>query len=217
MIEALNAPGGTLFGVCLALMLGLFLLELAATFFGGNPIDHLIPDFSADLNHDGIPDGIELHGFAGSIMGWLHVGRVPVMILLATFLSGWGASGLLLQSLSMGVLGFYLPSLIAAPIGFAAGLLATHVVGKVLSRIIPSDETAAVSPNQFVGQLAIITQGTARQGFSAEARLVDAHGRTHYLRVEPMNETPLEPGTEVLLLERKEAVFLVVPATEISS
>lgn len=215
MIEALNGPGGTVFGVCLALMLGLFVLELIAALFGGNPIDHLIPDFSSDLHLDGA-HGVELHGMAGGFLAWLHVGRVPIMILLAAFLSAWGASGLLVQSLSQGMLGFYLPALLVVPMGFAVGLFATHVIGQFLSRVMPSDETAAVSPAQFIGQLAIITQGTARQGLSAEARLVDAHGRTHYLRVEPMNETPLEPGTEVLLLERKDALFLVVPATEVS-
>ena len=75
---------------------------------------------------------------------------------------------------------------------------------------MPQNETYAVSSSDFLGKVAVITLGTARAGMPAEAKLHDAHGNTHYVRVEPLRPDDSFPtGTAVLLKTRENSVYKV--------
>jgi hypothetical protein len=99
------------------------------------------------------------------------------------------------------VLGQELPTLAAAPLALLGALPATRAAGSVLVRIMPRDESAAISSSSFVGRTATLVSGEAKPGKAAEARFQDEYGQTHYVMVEPdAKSITLRAGERVLLL-----------------
>lgn len=187
----------------------------------GDVHPHVHIDGQPDLAVNGHP---ELDGHAGAhgdapadadgasaigrFLGWLGLGRLPAMIWLVVFLTSFGLTGLVLQRLVRDLAGGLLPAAAAAPVALFLCLPVLRVSGGLLARILPRDETSAVPAESFVGQLAVVTLGTARHGQPAEAKLKDIHGQTHYVLVEPESESEeLETGSQVLLVRRAGAVF----------
>lgn len=162
------------------------------------------------LGHGGLSGwfehGLDLHGADladGGVLAWLHLGKVPLTILLILFLSAFGLAGFLAQILARALLGQFLPLPIVAAGAVMLALPAVRGLGGLLARILPKDQSSAVSPDELVGRIAIVTTGTARSGFAAEARVKDGYGTTHYVMVEPDTAGDEFPsGTEVLLLRR---------------
>lgn len=210
------------FTVALGVVVGLFLLELFSFLMGmGSAADSLLPDFDHDLHIDGVEHlGAATHGDMGThgwvaALSWCHVGRVPILILLAVFLAGFGAGGLLVQYLSLSLFGGMVSAWLAAAGAFVTAILAVRVIGGILARVLPKDETTAVSRSQFVGHTVVLSQnqGPSRLGSSGEAKLRDAHGQTHYLRVEPAEpDIEFQPGERVLIVGLSGSVFQAVPA-----
>lgn len=149
-----------------------------------------------DLDADGGADGL-----TGSVLGWLSVGRVPVLVLLLLFLLGFGASGLAVQGASEAVLGVTWPVGLAALPALAAGVLSMSLFGNALARVIPNDETAALRRADLVGLPGVVTGGTARADMPAQVRVADRHGTTHYLQAVPDDATAtIASGTAVLVV-----------------
>jgi hypothetical protein len=73
---------------------------------------------------------------------------------------------------------------------------------------MPSDESSVVSELGFIGRACVITQGIARHGMAAQAKVRDMHGRSHYVMVEPdlAGET-FEEGAAVLLVKKDGAKY----------
>ena len=186
------------FSVALGLMLGLFLLEVAMTALGATlhfDVDH--PDLSGD-----------------SFLGWFHFGRIPTLLVLMLFLGCFGFSGMLVQVFLAPALGG-LSLAIAVPLALVFGLLGTRFLGMGLARILPRDETNAVSTEKFVGQVATVAQGRATMTRKAEAKLIDAHGISHYFLVAPASiEEEVGEGEDVLIVSKEEDHFVVVKAVK---
>jgi hypothetical protein len=179
MTDFLLAPQNLAFAVALAIMLLLTAFEFLAMIFAGSSsvvLDGLLPEF--DL---GDADGSELaaSNLLDRFLGWLHFGKVPVLMLLAVFLLSFGFFGLALQGVVQGVTGFLLPGWLAVLVVFPATVPMVRVGGSILARIMPRDETQVVSSNSFIGQVATIVLGTARTASPAQARLRDRHGQSH--------------------------------------
>ena len=68
---------------------------------------------------------------------------------------------------------------------FFATLPIVRILGAGLARLIPQDQTYAVSFDSLVGRVATIVSGTARPGYPAQARVPNEHGQTLYVMVEP--------------------------------
>ena len=215
-------PGLAPFSIALMIFGLIVFLELAGLLFGiafSGILDNLLPDIElagdADIGELGDIDGAELDGPAAGplthFLSWLCVGKVPILILFAAFLTGFGLSGLVLQSLSEATLGSYLPALIAAVPAFFAALPITRHMALALARILPSDTTDAVSTDTFIGRTAVIVRGVAKRGAPAEAKLKDARGTTQYILVEPdADDASFEQGVEILLVEKNGAVFRAI-------
>ena len=78
----------------------------------------------------------------------------------------------------------------------------------LLARIIPKDETTAVSVQSLIGRAGVVITGTARVGMAAEVKVRDQHGNAHYLMVEPdVPEEEFEQGTEVLIVKKNGAIY----------
>ena len=146
-------------------------------------------------------------------LGWLGLGRVPTMILLSIFLATFGLAGLVEQFFVLALTGgeWMLPAWVAWIPALLVSLAPTRWAALGVGRVLPKETTSAVSERTFVGRTAIITIGTARAGSPAQARLVDPHGQTHYVLVEPKDAAvTFGQGSEVVLVGGKEGRFVAV-------
>ncbi len=213
------APQNVIFSVALAVMLGIAVLEGVMTLLGmglSGFLDVLLPEIDIETPTIDAGDGIvasEIGSVALSrFLGWLMVGKVPALVLLVALLTGFGLTGLMLQGVVQSVTGMLLPGLIAAVPAIAVAMPLTRWIGKGIVRIIPADETSAISRREFIGLVAIVTLGTGRPGKPVQARLRDRHGQSHYVMVEPDRGAPdLAQGTEVLLVSRSGSRFKAIP------
>lgn len=200
-MEIFSAPFAP-FTVALLVLAMIAAVEVAGLLIGvgvSDLVDGALPDFDA-----GAPDGDAV----ARALGWLHVGKVPALIVLSTLLAAFGLIGVSLQGAAGAVLGAPLPVFVAAALSLVAALPAARFLCGGLSRILPREETDAVSSDSFIGRIAEIIRGEARAGAPAEAKLTDAHGRTHYILVEPDSAgAAFRQGSEVLIVEKRGAVF----------
>jgi hypothetical protein len=182
------------FGVAIGLMLGLALLEVVGTLVSLSP-GHALDNLVGDIDHAGP-------------LGWLHVGRTPLMVLLILFLAGFGLSGYVMQAVFAGVSGSYASAWLVAPGAMLLGLGVVRTLGGLIGRLVPQDETASVSEETLVGRPGVIMRGDARREMAAEARVRDEHGAVHYLMVEPQtDDETLEQGAEILIVGKIGARF----------
>ena len=232
MAAAFFEPATAPFAIALCLMAMIAVVELAGTLMGMAPsslLDSLLPEIDTDLDID--MEAELAPGAAGSaldtdavaapdapgagplsqVLGWLCVGKVPVLVLLVAFLTAFGLSGFILQGVLSGVAGFTLPAALAALPALAAAIPATRWSGLVLARIMPKEQTEAVSANTFIGRIAVITLGEAKAGLPAQAKLTDVHGQAHYILVEPdIDGETHSAGDEVLVVRRQSSRFRVI-------
>jgi hypothetical protein len=179
-------------------VLAVGLLMLAAVLEGlalltGASLSHWLDGAVAD---PGQPDGA-----IGSTLGWLHIGKVPVIILIIIFLTTFGIVGLAAQLIVKDATGHFMPPLIPAGIAAVAAIGAIRIFGAALGKVIPRDESTAVSDASLVGRVGTIVIGVAKSGRPAEARIHDEHGTPHYVMVEPEGpEEAFEAGASVLLV-----------------
>ncbi len=194
-MELFLTPESWPFTVAVLLLLAIAVLEGLALLVGmslSGWFDHLVPDAA---------HGIE--GVSDSWLGWLHVGKVPILVLLVILLTAFALMGYVLNALVHETLGFYPPAPVSAVAAFLGALPVVRVSGAAIARLIPRDETSAVSFESLVGRIAVIVNGTARVGYPAEARVKNEHGQTLYVRVEPNGENlQLGPGESVLLVKQ---------------
>ena len=190
--ESLPFTGAIIFVLLLGALETISLL-LGASLFGlfGHididvpHIDHIdIPHVEhIDIAHIDTP-----HLDADSGLGWLHVGKVPMLVLLVLFLSSFATVGLSCNALSHYYLGSYPNVYLSSGVAFLSAILAVRVLGNVIAKLIPKDETSAVSLDTLVGHIAIIINGTARKNNPAQARVTTEKGQTFYIRVEPEHD-----------------------------
>lgn len=197
-----TAAGTVPFGVAALIMIGLTVIEGIGIFTAMSPsefLDSLLPD---------PPEGVE--GLEGAL-GWLHVGKVPILVLLILFLLGFSLGGYVIQMFMHGLIGAHLPALIAATPAAFIGISTVRGLGGLLARIVPRDETTAVSNMTLIGRAGVVITGTARAGMAAEVKIRDQHGISHYLMVEPdLPEEEFEQGTEVLIVKKNGATYRAI-------
>ena len=186
------------FGIALALVVGIALLEGAGMLVSLSPshaLDQLLPEIDGDAGLD-------------RVLGWLYIGRVPSLVLLILFLTGYALFGYALQMVARAFFGGYLPVWIAGLVAVAPGMATVRGLGALVAHIIPRDESSAVSEGSLIGRAGVVSGGHARRGLAAQARVRDGHGRTHYLLVEPdLDEEVFEEGAQVLIVRKVGAFY----------
>ncbi len=219
MMEFIFAGQNLPFTVALGVMLVIAVLEGITTVLGAglsDVLDALIPEFDLDADFDVDMDSpdFDAPGALTKLFGWLHIGRVPVLMLLIIFLTAFGLLGLGIQSLAQDMFGILLPGLLSAGATFFLALPVVRLCGGILGKIMPQDETDAVSEKSFIGRIAVITLGKAAKGNPTQAKLRDEHGQTHYVMVEPdMAEDEFEMGSSIVLVSQQGAVFKAIHNT----
>jgi hypothetical protein len=82
--------------------------------------------------------------------------------------------------------------------------------GGAIARILPRDETTAISQDALVGRSAVIVLGQARRGSPAQARATDRHGQVHYFMVEPSDDAEtLVAGEALFVVSRVGSTYRV--------
>ncbi len=170
MFDFFLAPASWPFTGAVLLLIGIILIEgmslLVGVSFSGW-LDHLLPEIEPDMA-----------GLSDAWLGWLHIGQVPMLVLLVVLLTAFAIIGYLFNVLAFAVLGHHLPVLLAAPLAFIAALPVVRGCAGILARLIPKDETSAEPLSQLVGQVAVIINGTARLDYPAQARVRSQRGQT---------------------------------------
>jgi len=192
------APQTLPFAVAFALMLLILLVETAGMLLAASP-GHLLDNW--------LPEDLG-EGALDRVLGWLHLGKVPSLVLLVLFLLGFSLAGYALQLVVELVFGRYLPAALAALLVLPVGLFTTRAVGGLLARLVPQDESSAVSEQSLLGLSGIVSQGIAKNGWAAQARIRDKYGRVHYLLVEPdMADEQFDEGTQILIVSKVGAIW----------
>ena len=228
MYTLLTSAGAAPFSIALAVVAGLFLLEILSALLGGSilGVGTDAPDVDVDLDFDFSTDfeaGLDISdGFdgadisdadvsTGGLFTWIGARDVPVLIWLVSFLTMFGLAGLVLQSISDGVIGRMLSPLVASVIVFMPALAVTRVIANWVALIMPKTETTALRARHLGGYHGTITQGTASRGKPAEVKIKDRHGNIHYLRVEPLHDDDSFPqGADVTLIRKRGDKFFVI-------
>lgn len=228
MFTHFTAPQNLPFAVALGLFFLIGILQTVSLLTGLSLfgwIDDLIPDFDldndfdvggdldADLDVDGEagPSTVAEASLVAQIFAWMNFGKVPFIISFLAFLFLFSCIGYNVQlALSEAGLGL-LPSLIIAPPVFLVALFPLKWANALLGKVIPKDETNAVSSHTFVGRVAEITIGEATHQRTAEAKLKGPLGRTHYIMVRADRaEDHFPQGTHVLIVGEEEGHFTAI-------
>ena len=205
IFEAHNMPFAAAF--VLVLLLALVQAIGLGDMFGGDA--EVDPSTGVEVDSGLQPGALD------GVFTLLGIGRVPLTIWLAVFLFGFAAIGVSIQSLSDNLLGAPLYRWVAAIVAAAAALPLTGMLARPLGAILPKDETSAVSTDTLLGRRGTITDGIARRGSPARARVQDAHGQAHHVMVEPHEpSSEIYAGDEILLVRREGRQFYATALAE---
>ena len=195
------------FAVAIGLTLAIAVIELAGLLFGAQPsamVDSALPDLDADIAD------IEL-GPLSQTLSWLSFGKLPALVVLILITASFGLTGFALQEVLRQSFGFALDPWIASVPAALGALFVTRHAGRAIARIMPREETDAVSTKVFVGRVATVFRGVAGPGMPAEAKLTDIHGKTHYVLIEPdEGEAAMPEGSEVVIIRQEGPVYRAI-------
>jgi hypothetical protein len=203
LADILLAPDVRPFAISAAIMLALGAIELVTTLVGFSISDFVDKDVAVETgSHSGL-DGLFL---------WINAGRIPLLILIMLALGVFSIEGFLLQGIAHAI-GTTVPVSIAALAAFAGSIPVIRVTSRALARIIPRDETYAVSDTDFVGKVAEVSVGPLDQGLPGRVRLKDVFGNWHTVAARASTGSEALPvGASVLLVDRDAKGFIAISA-----
>lgn len=185
------------------LVLALGVIEALTVFLVGTSTTSAF-DFETDISTN--------HSF--EIFSWLNKGKLLLMSWLILFLTIFGLSGLVIQNISFDILGYLSPGWLVSIPAIIIGLISMRMLSPIAARLMIKDETTAISPKLFIGEVATIVIGSTTKGKQTEAKFTDRFGQTHYFQVEPISENiVISKGEKALIVgmyEDKIRVFAVV-------
>jgi len=201
--DILLAPDVRPFAIAAAIMLTLGVIELLTTLTGFS--------LGSVVGQDASVDADGHHGLDGLFL-WINAGRLPLLMLIILALGVFSIGGFLLQGIAHS-LGTTVPVAIAALVAAAGSIPVIRTTSRGLARIIPRDETYAVSDADFVGKVALVSVGPLDQGLPGKVRLKDVFGNWHTLNARASaDSTPLPVGASVLLVDRDAKSFVAISA-----
>ena len=205
MAEFLFADFNLAFGVAICFVVLLALIEGLGLIIGlslMNVLDQFTPvdlDCDIDVSSGGLT----------SVLGWLCINRMPLLVWLVITLSSFGLAGYALNYLSIISLNFVFPAFVVTILAVIFAIYFTKLVAKPLAKILPKNESSALSNHSFVGLAGKITVGKASFENPAEAVIHDSYQQKHYVLVAP--ESPNEvflAGSDIVLIEKQEKYWL---------
>jgi hypothetical protein len=163
--------------------------------FGGE-VDTDVGDADVDLDTDALP-ALE------RALGFINVGKVPVTIIITTFMLFWGLTGFTANRIIQRALGSYPSTFILASCGMSlvVGILATKFLAGAIARLFPEIETYSSNNESLLGLSAQVVSGEVTPKFG-RAKVRDQYGNvlTVYCKISEGKEVP-KRGDEVLLVD----------------
>lgn len=205
--EFLFLPENAPFSLALSITVGLFLLQIISSLLGLSSETH------HDVEHDIDGDLEADYNFSiGGALNFIHVGKIPVLIILSIILASFGLSGIIAQSTICNIFGVVANPWFIAPVSGFFSITVTHFLGNLITKIFPKTESYAIHLKDLIGYEAKITVGTATLTTPAEAKVIDKFGGAHYIRVKPIENIVINTGSIVTLIQQVESsIFLVTP------
>ena len=147
-------------------------------------------------------------------VSWLNVGGVPLLVFIVVILGMFSIMGFLIQDVARAVAA-PLPLIAAVPLACAASVPLVRGTTRLVSRIVPKDESYAVGLTDLVGRIGRVAVGPLDQGLPGRVRVKDAHDNWHTVTASAApNSPPLPVGAAVLLVDRSDAHFIAIAAPE---
>ena len=203
-MSALTAAGFYPFTIAALILVGLVAFEIVAVVVGLS--------FATLLGHGfGHPDGHAEHGPLDAWMSWLNRGGVPLLILIMIALASFAIAGFVIQGVAQAVIA-PLPTLVASLCALALALPATRTLSRWTARILPRDETTAISQADLIGLTGTVALGPLDQGKPGRVRVKDQHGNIHVLRANAAPGHVIPQGALVLLVDGARGLFQAIPA-----
>jgi hypothetical protein len=201
--DILLAPDVRPFAVAAAIMAVLGGIELLTTVVGFSISELFGKDVAIEADsHNGL----------GGLLLWINAGRLPLLILIILAFGVFSIEGFLLQGIAHAA-GFAIPVSIAALIAIAGSIPVIRTTSRGIARIIPRDETYAISDADFVGKVALVSVGPLDQGLPGRVRLKDVFGNWHTVSARASSDSPaLAVGASVLLVDRDAKSFIAISA-----
>jgi len=201
--DILLAPDVRPFAIAAAVMVALGAIELLTMIVGFSIGELVGKDFALDADS---------HDVIGGLFLWINAGRLPLLILIILALGIFSIEGFFLQGLAH-AFGGTLPVWIAVLAAGAGSIPVIRVTSRGVARVIPRDESYAVSEADFVGLLAEVSVGPLDQGLPGRVRLKDVFGNWHTVAARAgANSESLPVGASVLLVDRDAKSFIAISA-----
>ncbi len=201
-MSALTAPGFYPFTIAALILVGLVVFEIVSTVVGLS--------FTSVLGQ-GHPDGHGDHGPLDAWMSWLNSGGVPLLILIMIALASFAIAGFAIQGVAQAVVA-PLPTLVAGLCALACALPATRTLSRWTARILPREETTAISQADLIGLTGTVALGPLDQGKPGQVRVKDQHGNIHVVRANAAPGHTIPQGATVLLVDGSKGLFQTIPA-----
>jgi hypothetical protein len=161
------------------------------------------------------PHGSVVHGVGASfatVYDWLNAGRVPLLVLMVAAIACFAVVGMVLQIVAMHLLA-PLPVAAAVAIATAAAVPGTRWTSRLVSRIIPPDETYVLAGEDLIGRVGIVTLGPVVEGAAARAKVRDKYGNWHFPRIAPgAPGLSIPEGASILIIDKVGGAYTVIAA-----
>lgn len=202
-------PAMVPFLTSLYILAGLVAIELALLVIGAD-LFHFVDDLLPDLGDHDVGD---MHGPDGPAIGkalaFVGVGRLPIVMVLMSFLALFGLAGYLGQHAAKAIAGGYLPLAAAVPAALVIALVATGRVAALLAKVLPAEETSAVAAGSLIGRTARVKYGDATFTRPASATVHDRWDHVHHIQIKASEpDEVIFEGQSAMLVSRLNGFFI---------
>lgn len=194
-METLFSGAFAPFAAALVGLAVLAVLELIGLVLGMSLSDWV--DHSVDWDHATVP----------AALNWFIVKEVPLTILFMLGLGGFGIGGFVLQGVLSQLQSAPAPLFLAVPLAFVSAVVFMRKGGQLVGPLFRTT-TLAVSEQTLLGRIGTLMSPRAARGFMGEVKVLDEHGKTHYVMVEAAEDgIELLEGESIQLLSKTGAVY----------
>jgi len=157
-------------------------------------------DVDVDTDVDTDIDGVQAFERA---LAFINVGKVPLTIIISTFLLFWGVTGFMFNGFIRRTYGSFPSAFIAASCGiaFVIGIIATKFLSGAIARVFPEVESYSSNNQSLLGQVAQVVSGQVTTRFG-RAKVKDPYGNvlTVFCKISEGKEVP-KRGDEIVLVD----------------
>lgn len=211
MMQFLFSDLNTAYSIALGIVISLAILEGVGMLIGLSVMNMLDQISPIDINVDFNVESTLTTGGLTPLLGWLCLNRLPLLVWLILFLTCFGMTGLSINFMLINTFSIIVPAWLSYSVSFIFACFLTRLIGKPLARLLPKNESSAISKDSFKGLIATITIGKAKIDSPSEASVIDRFSQKHYLMVAPENNhEEFTQGDQVVLVEKLDKYWLAI-------